>query len=321
MTGKPRVIVHNDVTAPLLARLREAMPDVEAVGCESFGGLATLMPEFRPDAVYSVRFDSAPYPRDVLLGPDGPRWISVGGSGCDHLGQWDTGRVTVTNSAGVAAAMMAEFVFGCALHFTLDIPGLDRDKAARRWAARSVIPLRGKTILIVGLGQTGQAVAARAKAFGMTVIGARARPRAMENVDEVHASEDLPQLWERADVIVVCVPLLASTRGLVDSRAFAAMKPTAILVDVSRGGVIEPAALVNALKNKRIAGAALDVFETEPLPEDSPFWGLENTIISPHASAVYEGWDMASFEVFIENLGRWRRGEALRNVVDPARGY
>lgn len=318
----PRVLVHSDVTAPLLESLRAAIPDVEAVGCETYSGLQSLVPQFRPDVVYSVRFDgSADFPRAVLLGRSGPRWISVGGSGCDHLGRWDPDRVAVTNAAGVAAPMMAEYVLGCFLNFTLDLPGLEQDKAARHWRPRRMTPLRGKTLLIVGLGQTGQAIAARAQAFGMTVLGTRARPAPTENVDEVFAPDALADLWARADMIAVCVPLLDSTRHLVGARAFATMKPTAIIADVSRGGVIDPEALVQAMRTGRIAGAALDVFETEPLPPDSPYWGLERTVLSPHCSAVYEGWDKASFDLFIDNLHRWRRGEPLRNVVDPARGY
>jgi phosphoglycerate dehydrogenase-like enzyme len=182
-------------------------------------------------------------------------------------------------------------------------------------------PLAGKTVLIVGLGQTGQAVAARARAFGMHVIGTRARPAPMENLDEVHAAADLPGLWERADLVVVSVPLLDSTRGLVDEGAFTAMKDSAILIDVSRGGVVDTDAFVEAMRRGAIAGAARDVFETEPLPPDSPVWELENVIVSPHCSAVYDGWNMAAFEMFMDNLERWQRGAPLRNVVDPQRGY
>ncbi|MEO1138828.1 MAG: D-2-hydroxyacid dehydrogenase [Pseudomonadota bacterium] len=322
MTKAPKVLIHNDVTDAMAARLSQVAPDVDMRTCHSNAELDAMIPKFRPDAVYSVRFDvSQPFPRDALLAEGGPRWISVGGSGCDHLGDWDTSRVTVTNSAGVAASMMAEFVFGCALHFTLDIQGLQRDKAARHWLLKQVSPLRGKTLLIVGLGQTGQAVAAKAKAFGMAVLGTRARPQPVKNVDEVHAADSLPRLWPRADLICVCVPRLPSTLGLIDAEAFSLMKRTAILVDVSRGGVIDPDAAIAAMQNNRIAGAAFDVFETEPLPTDSPYWDLENTIISPHASAVYDGWDLTSFDMFLDNLERWRRDEPLQNVVNPARGY
>ncbi|RKF13407.1 D-2-hydroxyacid dehydrogenase [Roseovarius spongiae] len=323
MTDAPRILLHNDDTDAMKARLAEAAPDAEIATCNDYAGLAGMLAEFRPDVVYGVCFAGrSGYPREALLGPDGPRWITVAGSGVDHLRMWDEEKVTVTNSAGVAAAMMAEYVLGAILHFAIDIPGLMLDQAAHHWeSARQVTPIHGKTMLIVGLGHTGQAVAARAKALGLRVIGTRARPVETEHVDEVHSPDSLPGLWPRADFVVVSVPLLPATRGLVGAEALGAMKESAILVDVSRGGVVDGAALVNALRGGAIAAAALDVFDPEPLPVDSPIWDLENVLISPHCSAVYEGWGMASLELFIDNLARWRRGETLANIVSPARGY
>ena len=317
-----KILIHAENANALASRLSARFPDLQTLACHSNAELVSGLQSFVPDAVYSVRFDSrTPFPTTLLIAEGGPHWITVGGSGCDHLGQWDARRVTVTNAAGVGAAMMAEFVFGCTLHFTLDIEGLRRDKADQIWRDRLVVPLRGKTILIVGLGQTGQAVARRAKAFDMHVIATRARPAPAENVDEVFSARDLATLWPRADVICVSVPLLPSTRGLVDAVAFAKMKATAILVDVSRGGVIVSDAAVQAMQEGQIAGAAFDVFREEPLPKDSPYWTLPNTIVSPHASAIYEGWEMASFDMFLDNLARWRNGERLERIVDPSRGY
>ncbi len=323
MTPSPRLLIHTSDPAPMLARLAEVVPDITTLGHDSYDGLQQVLAEFRPDIAYSVAFRGRDgFPRDALLGPDGPDWISVGGSGVDHLSPWDTGRITVTNAAGVAAAMMAEYVLGAVLHFTLDIDGMATDRAARRWPPnRLMTPLRGKTMLIVGLGHTGQAVAARAKAFGLRVIGTRARPQPMEHVDEVHGVDALSDLWPRADIVVLSVPLLAQTRGIVNARALVAMKPDAILVDVSRGGVLDASALVNAMRAGRLRGAALDVFETEPLPQENPLWGLENVILSPHCSSVYSDWAMQAFELFLENLGRRREGQPLLNIVDPERGY
>jgi phosphoglycerate dehydrogenase-like enzyme len=319
----PRILLHNDSTDALAERLRHVAPDAQIACCQSYADLPAKIAAFKPDIAYSICFNGrAGFPREALLGPGGPEWIAVGGSGVDHLAPWDEARVTVTNSAGVAAPMMAEYVFGTVLHFTLDIAGLEADRLEQHWrSARLMTPLRGKTILIVGLGHTGRAVAARAKAFGMIVIGTRARPEGMENVDEVHTSNDLPGLWHRADVVVLCVPLLPTTHSLMNAHAFALMKDTAILVDVSRGGVLDTAALTNAMRNEAIAGAAIDVFETEPLPYGSPLWGLENVIISPHCSAVYAEWSDDAFTLFLENLECWRKGDQLRNVVDPDRGY
>jgi len=322
MNATAKVIVHTDDPVPLARMLRLDHPDVEFVTCDTYGGMSALVPAFRPDVIYSINFAGKKgFPRDVMLGPGGASWVSVGGSGVDHLGGWDASRTTVTNSAGVAAGMMAEYVIGALLHFTLDVAGLVRDRRSRTWSARQMKPLSGGTMLVVGLGHTGRAVAARAKSLGLRVVGTRAHPRPTENVDDVHSSADLPDLLPGADFVVVCAPLLASTKGLIGQQAFDAMKPGALLVDVSRGGVVRQDALIKALRDGRLGGAALDVFETEPLPQDSQLWELENVLISPHCSGVFDGWDRESARMFSENLQRWKRGETLENIVDPLRGY
>lgn len=318
----PKVLIHNDKPKRLVEPLRTAIPEAEIFTHDSYEGMEDVLEDTRPDILYSVRFGGTyGFPTEDVLGPYGPEWISVGGSGCDHLGVWDTSKTTVTNAAGVAADMMSEFAFGCALHFSLDVPQFQADKAAHRWKPRYMTPLKGKTLLVVGLGHTGQAVAAKGKAFGMHVLGTRARPAPMDNVDEVHPASALPDLWPRADLIVVSVPLLDSTKSLISGPDFAAMKDSAILIDVSRGGVIVGNDLLTALNTGQIAAAGLDVFELEPLPDDSPFWDAPNAIISPHSSAIYAGWGLASFEMFIENLKRWQQGAPLENVVNPDRGY
>lgn len=319
----PRVLLHTRDSAPLAEKLAGRFPGAEIAECNDYDGLAAMVEEFKPDVVYSVRFaGSEGFPLEALLGPGGPPWVSNAGVGVDHLGRWDTSRTTVTNAAGVAADMMAEYVFGGFLHFTLDVPGLQADKGRRHWdALRHVRPLKGRTLLIVGLGHTGQAVAALGKAFGMRVVGTRARPRKMEGVDEVHAASELISLLPRADFVAVSTPLTPETRGLVGKREIAAMKPGAVLADVSRGGVVDQTALVEALNSGHVAGAALDVFETEPLPQGHPMWDMEKVLLSPHCSAVHAAWEEDSFELFLANLDRWMHGKPLMNVVDPARGY
>lgn len=318
----PRIILHNDDTAPLARMLRDAWPEARFRECNSYDALPDMIASYRPEAVYTVRFaGTTGYPRDALFAEEGPAWVANGGAGTDHFGQWDPARTIVTNAAGVAADMMAEYIMGGFLHFTLDVPGLQRDQAARTWRPRTVRPLAGQTLLIIGLGHTGRALAARAQAFGMTVLGTRARVRPTENVDEVHAAGDLAQVLPRADFIAIATPLIPATRGLIGRSEIAAMKPGVILADVSRGGVVDQTALHDALARGHVAGAALDVFETEPLPPESPFWALDNVILSPHCSSVFAGWGAASFALFLDNLGRRMRGESLINIVDPARGY
>ena len=318
----PVTILHTDNPDASREVLAKGHPDLEIHTCDSYEALPAMIADTGAEVIYSVRFANSPtYPRQALIDAPTVKWVSVGGSGTDHMNPWDPDTLTVTNSAGVAADMMAQYALGAMFHFSLDLPGFRAAQTRREWIAGKVEPIDGKTVLILGLGQTGMAVAARMKALGLTTIGVRARPKDTPNVDEVHGMEALPDLWPRADIIVACVPLLDSTRGLVNAAAFAAMKPDAVIVDVSRGGVIDEAPLVNALETGTIRGAALDVFSIEPLPADHVLWGFDNVIITPHCSSVYDGWDLKSVEMFSENLWRYRKGEALSNIVNPERGY
>ncbi|MEL7469660.1 MAG: D-2-hydroxyacid dehydrogenase [Pseudomonadota bacterium] len=318
----PKILLHSAETGPLAQALTARFPDLAYAECQTYADLPETIEEARPDIVYSVRFAGTPgFPRAALFGENGPSWISNGGVGTDHFGIWDPRRTTVTNAAGVAADMMAEYILGGFLHFTLGVPGLQADQAARRWDPRPMRPLRGQTLLILGLGHTGRAIAARAKAFGMTVLSTRANPRPTDPVDEVHAASDLPNLLPRADFIAICTPLIDETRHLIGADEIARMKAGVIVGDVSRGTVVDQTALLAGLRAGHIGGAVLDVFETEPLPVESPLWHAPNVLISPHSSSVYAGWEDASFTMFLDNLDRWIAGARLQNIVDPVRGY
>ncbi|MBZ9864684.1 D-2-hydroxyacid dehydrogenase [Mesorhizobium sp. CA15] len=322
MSARPTIILHTDKPAGALAVLAETHPDLDVHACDTYAGLPALIERTAAEVVYSIRFDGTPrYPRQALVESPTVKWISIGGSGTDHLGRWDPAHVTVTNSAGVAAGMLAEYALGAMLSFSLDLRGFERRQQARQWGGGRVEPIEGKTVLIVGLGKTGEAVARRAQAMGMHTLGIRSRPKPMPSLDEVRGPDALLALIGRADFIVCCVPLLPTTRGLLGEAAFAAMKPSAVFIDVSRGGVVEEAALLSALDNGRIKGAALDVFATEPLPAEHPLWGYDNVAVTPHCAAVYDGWDIKSVRMFADNLARYRKGEPLENVVNPERGY
>ena len=230
MNREPRILLHNDATAWHADRLRSAFPRFDIAECTTYQALPGMIREFRPDVVFTIRFaGSRGFPRDALLAPGGPRWIANGGVGTDHFGRWDPARTTITNAAGVAADMMAEYVLGGFLHFTLDIEGLRRDKAGRIWRARNMVPLKGKTLLIVGLGHTGRALAEKAKSFGMHVVGLRSRPQATECVDIVGGPDDLPDFLGDADCIAICAPLTPATRGMIGRAEIATMKPGVLL--------------------------------------------------------------------------------------------
>ena len=317
-----KVVVHSDRPGDFLDLLEARFPDVAFSCCGNYADLPGVLAAAAPEVVYGIRFAGTPgFPRDAILAAPGLRWFAVGGSGTDHLAPWDPAALTVTNAAGVAADMMAQYALGAVLALSLGLPAFGRAQHERRWTPARVAGIAGKTVALVGLGHTGQAAARRFKATGFRVIGVRANPKPTADVDEVLGPDRLHQALAAADVAVICVPLTNATRHSIDAAALAALRPGSLLVDVSRGGVVAGEALLDALRSGHLAGAALDVFETEPLPPESPFWDLDNVIVTPHCSSEYEGWERRSAELFGDNLERFRRGEPLANVVDPARGY
>jgi len=317
-----KLVVHSDKPDLFLDILKRRHPKVELACCTDYESLPATLAREHPEVMFTIKFGGTPaFPRASILGSETLRWVSVGGSGTDHLAPWDAARLIVTNAAGVAADVMAQYVIGGILHFTLGLPAFARHQRDRRWTSGSVASVDGRTIAILGLGKTGQAIARLAKALGMQVVGVRARAAPTANVDRVASIESLHDMLRLADYVVICLPLTPATRGLIDAVAFQALKPGAILVDVSRGGIVREAALLDALKGGRLGGAVLDVFEAEPLPPDHSLWAMENVIITPHCSSVYDGWERRAVEMFCDNIDRWLAGAPLENVVDPGKGY
>lgn len=321
MSDAPRILLHYDRPALFADLVARRFPDAELECCDSYAGLAGALEAFSPQVLFCIKFENRPYPRETVMACPSLEWVSNGGAGVDHLLPWDAARITVTNASGVASDMMAQYVIGAMLALGIGLAGFMRNQMARRWQFRPVGGIAGKTLVIVGLGRTGRAVARLAGALGMRVLGTRAHPVKTPGVDRVYPPGRLLEALAEGDYVVITAPLLASTRHLIDAAAMAAMKTGAALVDVSRGGVVDQAALAEALASHRLAGAVLDVFENEPLAADSPLWDLENVIITPHCSSVYEGWERRAAKMFCDNLQRWLAGEALCNVVDPERGY
>ncbi len=251
------------------------------------------------------------------------RWIQAASAGVDGLlfPELVASDVVLTNARGVFDRPIAEHVLGLLLLFAKDLRGVLERQRRREWRPRDTETLDGRRLLVVGVGSIGRAIARTAKTFGMVVrgVGRTTRPDAVfgtvMGVDELHDA----LAW--ADVVVDALPATPATRHLFDAEAFAAMNPWARFVNVGRGSTVDEAALVEALRSGRIAAAALDVFETEPLPETSPLWELPNVVITPHVAGDVAGWREAVVEVFVENLERYLTGEPLRNVVDKGLGF
>lgn len=257
------------------------------------------------------------------------RWVqgSMAGAGevAEKAGLLQTG-VVVTTASGVFSGPLAEFALGAMLHHAKRFERLRRDKEERRWRDDPVDTLEGKTLCLVGVGSIGRAVSERARPFGMRVIGVKRIVRdddpAHEHADELFETSHLHEVLARADYAVASLPLTPQTEGLLDAQAIEAMKPGAFFVNVGRGKVVDEAALVDALAEGRISGAALDVFAEEPLPEESPLWGMENVIVSPHGTDNVVGLsDRLLVDLFCENLRRYLAGEPMLNVLDKERLY
>jgi phosphoglycerate dehydrogenase-like enzyme len=229
--------------------------------------------------------------------------------------------VAVTTASGVYSGPLAEFAMMALLAHAKDLDRLRRDKAEKRWRQTTTGTLYGKTLCVVGVGSIGQAVAVRARPFGMRVVGVKRVVReddaAWGYADELYATRDLHQALREADYVVAALPGTPETQRLLNAEAIGAMKQGAYFVNVGRGKVVHEGALVEALKSGRLAGAALDVFEEEPLPEDSPLWELENVVVSPHSTDMVGAQiNEHQADLFCENLRRYLNGKPLINELD-----
>lgn len=262
----------------------------------------------------------------VLLQAPKLEWIHARYAGLDGLlfPELIASPIPLTNGTGTFSQSLGEFVIAGALYFAKDLPRMLRAKAAHKWEVFDVLELSQQTMGIVGHGDIGRAIARRAKAFGMRVLALRrdVTPRAGdEHVDRVYANSALLEMLPECDYVVVAAPLTPYTRHLLSTPEFEAMKPEAIVMNVGRGPVIDENAMIEALRSGRIRGAALDVFEVESLPAESPLWDMPNVLISAHTADHTKDWLNDAADFFIAQFGRWSRGEALKNVVDKQAGY
>jgi phosphoglycerate dehydrogenase-like enzyme len=251
------------------------------------------------------------------------RWIQGMGAGVEQFAKAgvERARVVVTNASGVSAPSMAEFVIGRLLQVWKRFREADAHQRAHAFVRSYGRSLAGSTLGIVGMGAIGAAVAERARALGMRVIGMRrsARPGADPRpAHELYAPERLHELLARSDAVVIAAPETPDTRHLIDAKALAAMKRGALLLNVARGALVDEAALVEALRSGQLGAAALDVFEQEPLPPESPLWDLAGVYVSAHSSVSVDRYLDDVFELFLENVRRFLHGEPLRNRVDMA---
>ena len=311
----PTVFISGAVTADQLAQIRATASGSDV---RYFATREALEERIEEAEVVAGNLSAPALARAERL-----RWVQSWAAGPDALlyPEMIASPVVCTSCKGNGAIPLAEHAIMLMLMLNRDAVTWLRDQDARRWAHRPHGELNGLTCGIIGLGYSGEDLALKCKAFHMRVLGIRRTPRPTPNVDEVFPHERLHELLSASDFVVVTAPRTSETIGMLGEAQFRAMKPTAHYICFSRGGIADDRALLRALQEGWIAGAGLDAHGEEPLPADSPFWDLPNTIVTPHNGATTSKTRQRGIDIFVENLRRYQAGEPLLNVIDKAAGY
>lgn len=303
-----------------LDSIRSAAPDMRVVVTRDRADIEALLPD--------VHIVLGQFPHDLLPRARSLAWFQQWGAGADWLLRFPAAvdlPFVLTNASGVHAVPISEHVFAMLLAFARNLPTAQRHQGLSEWRpvpAAALFELKDKTLLLVGAGAIGERVARLAGAFEMRVVAVRRdATRKVVGADAVHADSDLLAVLPHADFVVMSAPLTSATRGMFGAEQFRAMKPSAYFVNIGRGGSVKEDELVAALRDGTIAGAGLDVFEHEPLPADSPLWGMSNVIITSHYSGATPRYTQRVLDIFLDNLQRFKDGRQLVNVVDKRQGY
>jgi phosphoglycerate dehydrogenase-like enzyme len=269
-------------------------------------------------------------PEDVLRLPD-LRWAQHWAAGVDAFtsnSEITSKDFMLTNGSGVHTIPITEHILAYILSFARGLHCATRAQVNHHWGSpedpcrADVFELPGKTMVLIGVGAIGERTARMATALGVRVIGVRRNPsKGAKTIGEMVSPDRLLEVLPRADFVVLTVPLTAATRGMIGDAELRAMKPSAILINIGRGGTIQEDALIQALQEGRIGGAGLDVFENEPLSPDSPFWDMPNVIITSHYAGHNPHYNDRAMNIFLDNLHHYISGTALHNVVDMEAGY
>jgi len=252
------------------------------------------------------------------------RWLQSTSAGIGQMVKrvgLDQTKITFTTASGVHARPLADFCLMAMLMFAKNYVWMDRDKKAKRWERYCGEELTGKTLAIVGVGRVGQEVARHGKRMDMRVTGMRRSSAPVPDIDKHFDLAELHAMLREADFLVLAAPHTPETEGIIGEAELAVMKPTAVLINIGRGALVDEDALVRALQQKRLAGAALDVLREEPPPQDSPLWDMPNVIISPHSASTVTQENARITEIFCDNLRRYLSGQPLRNVLDKQKLY
>jgi phosphoglycerate dehydrogenase-like enzyme len=262
--------------------------------------------------------------RDLQIVAPRLRWLQATSAGIGQFVQrsgLDRTNITFTTASGIHARPLADFCLMAMLMFAKNYGRMERDKKAKRWERYCGEELTGKTLAIIGLGRIGQEVARHGKRMDMRVIGMRRSDAPVAGIDKLFGKDQLHAMLGEADFLVLAAPHTPDTEGIIGATELAAMKPSAVLINIGRGALVDENALIRALQENRLAGAALDVFQTEPPAQDSPLWDMPNVIVSPHSASTVTQENARITDLFCDNLRRYLSGQPLRNVLDTKKQY
>ena len=316
--NNPNVLIIFDHPEQLKDRFAKRFPQAAFHYATNADEVLSLLADANPEVVFSIKHQDFPGDQHRPAKDHASvQWVQVGGSGYEQFVPWDNERMTLTNSAGLLARYLAETVTGAMLALNGNFLPYLQQQQKSHWGHIGFTPIENKTLLIVGAGAIGQWVANNAKTLGMKVVGIRASGASHSHFDEMHTPDKLTERLGEADFVSLHVRHTPETTHLMNAAMFAAMKPGAFFINTARGAVVDENALCDALDCAHVAGAYLDVFETEPLPKDSPLWQKPNVLLTPHAADAVSDWPVRFADYFADNLQRWCDGEPLHNVVTP----
>jgi phosphoglycerate dehydrogenase-like enzyme len=319
---KLSILVLSDPRDPQLSMLDDLLPIAQATIGDSAGAFKRVA----ADAEIIFNWSgSLSLIRDVFLMCPSVRWVHSRSAGLERtlFPELVASDVVMTNGSGVFSPSLGEFALAAILYFAKDLRRMIRNQVAGTWEPFDVLPISGQTVGIVGYGDIGRAVASRVRAMGMRVLAVKRHVHTNPDpfAEQIFSPLQRIEMLTRCDYVVVAAPLNAETVGLIGEAEFAAMRPGAVIINVGRGPLIDERAMINALSGRKIKGAALDVFDQEPLPTGHPFYNLENVLLSPHCADHTPDWLDNAMRFFITQFKRFERGEPLLNVVNKKLGY
>ncbi|HKL76350.1 MAG TPA: D-2-hydroxyacid dehydrogenase [Halanaerobiales bacterium] len=319
-----KILFDFDISEEYVNRLKQLAPEAEFVVSDSED-------KTKKEIVDSdLLFDFRGIEREDIERAENLKWIQTWTAGVDKFMEDDFKKVLkekdiiLTNMSGVHSNVIAEHSLGFMINFSRRFCDFHEQKNNKDWNRLKVDQLAGKTLAVVGLGSIGSEIARKAKVFEMNVLGVnRSGEGDFDHVDKLYGQDELNKALELTDYVVVIVPLTPETEGMIGEKEFAAMKESAYFINMARGEVVDEPAMIEALREGKIAGAGLDVFAKEPLPQDSPLYELDNVLITPHVGGAFPGYNKKAIKIVEENLEKFVKGkkEEMINIIDYNLGY